>query len=177
MALIVDGTEIKKTYKINYNGTSLNKIVCDGVTVWERLPVEKVYLSNLSASTYAKAVGSTVKVNNVVIRLGEALPTTLYYDFSMYLNDVFHARIWYGSINAGDVEEFITFDTPYTYDVLKTDKDDVWFNFVFYTVVNGEEILVDMGSYGAALQSEKLYAGETKTIWGNDSPADVYVPS
>lgn len=177
MALIVDGTEIKNTYKINYNGTSLNKIVCDGVTVWERLPAEKIFLSNLSASTYAKASGSTVIVNNVVIRLSEALPTALYYDFSMYLNDEFHARIWYGSIDAGNIEEFYTFDTPKTYDVLKTDTDDVWFNFVFYTVVNGERIPIDMGSYGASLKTESIYAGETTTIWGNYSTADVYVPS
>jgi hypothetical protein len=34
MALIVNGTTIPTSATVKYNGTSLTKIICNGVTVW-----------------------------------------------------------------------------------------------------------------------------------------------
>jgi len=45
MPLIYNGTEIPNTSSINYNGTSLTKVIYNGVTVWEKYvaPVDNNY--------------------------------------------------------------------------------------------------------------------------------------
>lgn len=50
MSLIVDGTNIPNTGDIYYNGTKLTKVICNGVTVWEKQTIPDTITSGLGVS-------------------------------------------------------------------------------------------------------------------------------
>lgn len=65
MALIYNGTTIPNTATINYNGTSLTKIIYNGTTVWQKATWQKVTNApitiNTTTGTYNYNIGKTIR--------------------------------------------------------------------------------------------------------------------
>lgn len=49
MSLIVNGTEVEK---ITFNGVDLDKVICDGVVVWESFSLTDFYTQSNGDGTY-----------------------------------------------------------------------------------------------------------------------------
>lgn len=147
MALTVDGTEITNKFTIKFNGTSLTKIVCDGVTVWEKIPATSESVE-ITAFVYGRMIDHTYSVTKTEVTLSKALPKALYFTCNAYLNGQWKKRVLTSSVTAGKTssvnEQHQSYSDPPNFTLASGDR--LKFTYLFYTNVDGEEVRADIGT-------------------------------
>ena len=158
MALTVDGTEITNKFTIKFNGTSLTKIVCDGVTVWEKIPATSQSVE-ITAFVYGRMIDHTYSITKTEVTLSKALPKDLYFACDAYLNGQWTKHILTSTVTAGKTssvnEQHQSYSDPPNFTLSSGDR--LKLTYLFYTYVDGEKVRAEIGTTDNVLTVGTIY--------------------